>query len=220
MCSAGNRGADRRAGARESGGRGTASGGSDSPTFALFRPRSITRSAPGPADRTESDQPSRSNTHIPLSAFPVTRSRGFTLLELVVVLALATVLIAIVPPLITAAIPGIELKSSARRVAAGLRLAREEAIRRDRDIAFTLDLEERTYQVDGGFRLIQLPEAIDLKLTAAESEMQDKQVGAVRFYPDGSSTGGRIIIAREDIGWQVGVQWLTGRILMAPWEGE
>ncbi len=147
------------------------------------------------------------------------RCPGFTLLELVVVLALATALIALVPPLISAAIPGVELKSSARRVAAGMRLAREEAIRTGRDIAFTLDLEGRSYQVDGPFRRVTLPAGLDIKMTAAESEMEDGHGGAVRFFPDGSSTGGRVILARNDTGWQVGVQWLTGRIQVAPWEG-
>jgi general secretion pathway protein H len=143
---------------------------------------------------------------------------GFTLLELLVVLALATLLIAIVPPLVGSAIPGVELKASARRVAAGLRLAREAAIRSGSDAAFTLDLEKRRFEVDGGYRPVTLPDDLDLKLEAAESQMQSPQVGAVRFYPDGSSTGGRIVVARGDHGYQVGVQWLTGRIRLAPWE--
>jgi general secretion pathway protein H len=65
---------------------------------------------------------------------------------------------------------------------------------------------------------VTLPDDLDLKLEAAESQMQSPQVGAVRFYPDGSSTGGRIVVARGDHGYQVGVQWLTGRIRLAPWE--
>ncbi|MFZ1575296.1 MAG: GspH/FimT family protein [Chromatiaceae bacterium] len=147
------------------------------------------------------------------------QSRGFTLLELVVVLALATVLIALVPPLISASIPGVELKSSARRVAAGLRLAREEAIRTGRDIAFTIDLEDRSYQVEGPFRRISLPKGLDLKLVVAESEMENDQTGAIRFFADGGSTGGRVILARDGAGWQIGTQWLTGRVQVAPWEG-
>ena len=147
-------------------------------------------------------------------------SPGFTLLELHVVLALAALLLTITPPLITAALPGVELKSSARRIAAGLRLAREEAIRSGRDVAFTLDVEERVFEIDGGFRRTSLPGGLDLKLTAAESEMTDDQVGAVRFFPDGSSTGGRIVVSSDDRGWQVGVQWLTGRIRLAPWEAD
>ena len=147
------------------------------------------------------------------------RSRGFTLLELLVVLAIAALLLAVAPPLITAAIPGAELKASARRVAAGLRLAREEAIRTGHDIAFTLDLETHSFEVDGRFRRGKLPKGLDLKLEAAETEMLDEHRGAVRFFPDGSSTGGRVILSRHDAGYQVGVQWLTGRIRTAPWRG-
>lgn len=137
-----------------------------------------------------------------------------------VVLAIAALLLAVTPPLITSAIPGVELKASARRVAAGLRLAREEAIRSGSDAAFTLDLEKRTFEVDGGFRNGKLPEGLKLKLEAAEREMLSDQAGAIRFFPDGSSTGGRIILARDGAGYQVGVQWLTGRIRMAAWEGD
>jgi general secretion pathway protein H len=145
---------------------------------------------------------------------------GFTLLELLVVLAIATLLLAIAPPLITSAIPGVELKTSARRVAAGLRLAREEAIRSGRDITFTLDLQARTFEVEGRFRKGKLPQDLKLKLEAAQKEMLDEDRGAVRFFPDGSSTGGRVILALEDRGYQVGVQWLTGRVLVAPWKAQ
>ena len=147
-------------------------------------------------------------------------ARGFTLLELLVVLALATALIALVPPMISAAFPALELKSATRRVASGLRLARETAVRSGSDVAFVIDLDERAYEIDGGFRRVQLSSELDLKLEAAESEMRDEKVGAVRFYPDGSSTGGRVVIARGETGYQVGVQWLTGRIRTAPWKDE
>lgn len=143
---------------------------------------------------------------------------GFTLLELMVVLAIATLLLALAPPLIGSAIPGVELKAAARRVVSGLRLTREEAIRSGRDAAFTIDVEARAFQVDGGYRRAQLPEGLDLKLEAAEAEMLSDHAGAVRFYPDGSSTGGRIVLARDDKGYQVGVEWLTGRVRIVPWE--
>lgn len=137
-----------------------------------------------------------------------------------VVLAIAALLLAVTPPLISAALPGVELKSSARRVAAGLRLAREEAIRSGSDTAFTLDLEERTFGVDGGYRTGTLPRGLKLKLEAAEKEMLSQHAGVVRFFPDGSSTGGRVILSHDGVGYQVGVQWLTGRIRIASWEAE
>ncbi len=146
------------------------------------------------------------------------RADGFTLLELVVVLALAVLLVAIVPPLLTAALPGAELKSASRRIAASLRLAREEAIRKGHDVAFILDLEKHRYRVEGPFRTVQLPADLDLTLIAAASEMQGEERGAIRFFPDGSATGGRILLSRGGKGWQVGVQWLSGHVQLAPWE--
>ncbi len=136
------------------------------------------------------------------------------------VLALASLLIAIVPPLISSAFPGVELKAAARRVASGLRLAREEAIRSGRDAAFVIDVEERVFEVDGGYRRSTLPDDLEVKLEAAESEMLNDHTGGVRFYPDGSSTGGRIVLAYSDRGYQIGVQWLTGRIQLATWKDQ
>lgn len=49
--------------------------------------------------------------------------------------------------------------------------------------------------------------------------MNRDQSGAIRFFPDGISTGGRIILEHDGSGWQIGAQWLTGRIETAPWQG-
>ncbi len=135
------------------------------------------------------------------------------------VLAIGGLLLAVTPPLITAALPGIELKAAARRTAGSLRLAREIAVAEGRDASWVLDIEQHRYRIQGDHRGGSLPGGLDLELVAAEQEMQSEGVGAIRFYPDGSSTGGRVILKRGDAGYQVGVNWLTGRILIAEWEG-
>jgi len=150
----------------------------------------------------------------------VLRPAGFTLVELLVVMAIAGLLLAVAPPLISSALPGVELKAAARRTAAGLRLAREVAIANGRDAAWVIDIEHNSYRIDGDRRRGRLPGGIDIQLVAAEDEMQSDSVGAVRFFPDGTSTGGRVILKRGDAGYQVGVNWLTGRILVADWERE
>lgn len=128
--------------------------------------------------------------------------------------------VSVAPPLLSAAFPGVQLKAAARQTAAGLRMAREEAIRTGHSAAFTLDVADHNFTVEGGFRTVNLPSGLKLKLTAARSEMHGDQSGSIRFFPDGSSTGGRIILSRNDSGYQVGVEWLTGRIRLAPWEGK
>jgi general secretion pathway protein H len=145
-------------------------------------------------------------------------ARGFTLVELLVVLAIGSLLLAVTPPLVTAVMPGVELKAAARRTAGALRLAREMAVARGRDAAWVLDVEQNRYGIEGDARSGSLPDGLDLELVAAEEEMRSEAVGAIRFYPDGSSTGGRVILKRGETGYQVGVNWLTGRILIAEWE--
>lgn len=148
------------------------------------------------------------------------RQGAFTLIELLVVMALAALLMATAPPLINAALPGVELKAGARRVVSGLRLAREEAIRNGHDVAFIIDVDGRTVQIEGDFPQLSLPKKAVVKLEAAESEMRDQGVGAIRFFPDGSSTGGRVFLGLEERGgYQIGVTWLTGRIQMIDWDG-
>jgi general secretion pathway protein H len=144
-------------------------------------------------------------------------------MELLVVLAVAVLLMTAVPPMISAALPGMELKSAARRTVASLRLARETAIRTGADTALLVDVEGRRLELPG-FRAVALPSRLDLNLEAASREMLDETRGVIRFFPDGSSTGGRILLTRgEDTdrrGYEVGVTWLTGRVRMAPWEPE
>ncbi len=134
------------------------------------------------------------------------------------VLAIGGLLLALTPPLVTAVMPGVELKAAARRTAAGLRLAREVAVAQGRDAAWLLDVEQNRYSLEGDPRAGTLPDGIELELVAAEEEMRDDAVGGIRFYPDGSSSGGRVILKRGERGYQVGVNWLTGRILIAEWE--
>lgn len=147
-------------------------------------------------------------------------TRGFTLVELMVVLAIAGLMLALAPPLISSVMPGVELKAAARRTAGALRLAREIAIADGRDTAWVIDIESNRYRIDGDHRAGSLPAGLEVELVAAEDEMQSESVGAIRFFPDGSSTGGRVILKRRDGGYQVGVNWLTGRILIADWERE
>jgi general secretion pathway protein H len=139
--------------------------------------------------------------------------------ELLVVMAIAAVLLTAVPSLFSAALPGVELKAAARRTLSSLRLARETAIRTGKDAALVVNVEERTLAL-AGFRTIHLPQRLRVKLEAASGEMLDDRSGGIRFFPDGSSTGGVIILARADgaAGYQIGTNWLTGRVRMAPWE--
>lgn len=140
--------------------------------------------------------------------------RGFTLLELLVVLVIAAASYALVVRFTSGGVSGAELKSAARAVAAGLRDARGTAIATQESAALTLDLEHRSMEVSGGKRPHALPQRLDLKLYTAQSEIVDEKRGAIRFFPDGSSTGGRVTLASGDRTLRVDVDWLTGRVII------
>ncbi len=143
---------------------------------------------------------------------------GFTLIELLVVLAISALALAVVPPLFSRALPGVQLKAGARDLAAGLRAARARAVARHRPVALHLDLERREARVDGRPRAIHLRGDWPIRLTAAESELGDPARGAIRFFPDGSSTGGRIALGEPGHGYRVDVDWLTGQVTLHPLE--
>ncbi len=144
------------------------------------------------------------------------RQTGFTLVELLIVLALAALLMSAVPALFSAALPGLELKAAARRTAATLRLAQEMAIRRGTATEVLIDVESRQLTLATA-RSVTLPTSLTLQLEIAARDLQNDQRGIIRFFPDGTATGGRIMLTYNAHGYQVGVTWLTGRITIAPW---
>lgn len=137
---------------------------------------------------------------------------GFTLIEVLVTLLLATLIIATIPPMLTGTISSTETRAAARQLAAGLRHARSQAIATHRETALTLDLERRRFRTTSGRHDVQLAQDLDLTLTTADSEITGTGMGNIRFFPDGSSTGGRIEIADERRRYILDVDWLTGRI--------
>lgn len=150
------------------------------------------------------------------TAHPAQRRRspraGFTLVEMLVVLALMAIIAAIAIPILGPGVSTSELKSAARKVAAGLRMAREDAVATRNDTRLVLDLEHRTFQIERDAHVYALPRGLELKLFTAQNDIMSESVGAIRFYPDGGSTGGRVTLAAGERKFEVDVDWLTGRV--------
>ena len=145
-------------------------------------------------------------------ARPRSRQVGFTLLELLIVLVLMGIIASVVIPIFGPGVSTTALKRSAREVAAGLRLARSQAIAQRTEAVLELDVAARSFRVPPDPTLHQMPEGIDLKLYTAQRDLVNERVGAVRFFPDGGSNGGRITLAAGDRKYDVDVDWLTGRV--------
>jgi len=147
------------------------------------------------------------------NAAPRRASAGVTLLELLIVLSIMAIIAAMVLPLFGGSgVSTAELKSAARQVAAGLRVARSEALATRQETRVVLDLQQRTFRIDRNPYVHALPRPIEVKLFTAQSDLVNERVGAIRFFPDGGSNGGRVTLAAGERKYNVDIDWLTGRV--------
>jgi len=142
----------------------------------------------------------------------VRRARGFTLLEMLLVLALGVAIYAILLSIPFGKASAADLKAAAREVASELRTAQSTAMATRRDAVLTLDMDSREMIATGEREARRLPSNIDLKLYTAQTEVASDRRGSIRFYPDGSSTGGRVTVMSGERKYLVDVDWLTGRV--------
>jgi len=156
----------------------------------------------------------------PFRAHPASRTAsrrrgaaGMTMIEILVVLAIMALGAALVVPMVAGTgVSNGDLKAAARQLAAGLRLARSEAITGRHETVLLLDIEKRSFRVAKDSREVALPAKVELKLFTAQSDLVSERQGAIRFFPDGGSNGGRITVASGERKYEVDVDWLTGRV--------
>ena len=139
------------------------------------------------------------------------RALGFSMLELMVVVLIMAVVASIVVPTV-GGVSTAELKSAAREIAAGLRFARGQAVVQRSEAVLLIDVEARAFTVPPDARVHRLPEKMDVKLYTAQRDLVGDNIGAIRFFPDGGSNGGRITLAAGERKYNVDVDWLTGRV--------
>lgn len=131
---------------------------------------------------------------------------GFTVIELLVVISIMTLLLSAV---MTAKpkVGAIRVAATARSVANGLRLARAAALTQGKETVFRIDLARSQFGVAGYMH--DLPRGMNIEMTVAANERRG-QSGDIRFYPDGQSSGGQIILRLDGRSAKVDISWLTG----------
>ena len=140
------------------------------------------------------------------------RQQGFSLLEVIVVIVIMAMAYTLLPKMVFAGVSGAELRSNVRAVATGLRLTRDAAINTRREAVMTLDLENREFTVQDDAKVHKLHDKLDVKLYTSQADLITDKVGTIRFYPDGSSNGGRVTVSAGGRAFEVDVDWLTGRV--------
>ena len=136
---------------------------------------------------------------------------GFTLIEMLAVLAVLALAAALVVMHGPQRSPALDLRTAVQQVAGTLRLARSRAIAGNRDVGVTFDTAARSVRLDGtGARA--LPPGVAITVTALMGETAGERLAAIRFAPDGSSTGGQVDLDGAGRRVRIGVEWLTGRV--------
>ena len=140
------------------------------------------------------------------------RAGGFTLIELIVVLIIVALITVFAVPQILPAGSATALKTQAGEIATILRKTRSEAVRNNQEKWVVIDTEARRIEGDGITGVFEFPANAELILfTAAEEKVSDKRL-RIRFYPDGSSSGGRISLVGKGREYHVDIEWFTGHV--------
>lgn len=139
---------------------------------------------------------------------------GFTLIEIIVALVIVGLMFAIVPPRLDGALERMQGKTAARELITELKQARNHAINLSKSARLVINIEKNTLTLDDRAPE-KLSDKIKLGLLTAQTEQISDQAGAIRFFPDGSSTGGRIKVATDQLAYYVDINWLTGKIALA-----
>jgi len=148
--------------------------------------------------------------------FSVVKTKGFTLLEVMVVLVIMALILVIVPLFLPNVMASTHVKSAARELAASLKHARTQAIDRQREMTLVINVNENYYTLNNRSKTLTLPDKASLSLITAKSEQLSEHEGQIRFFPDGSSTGGQIKLTFKDQEYIVDVHWLTGKVKIEP----
>lgn len=142
------------------------------------------------------------------------RTRGFTLIELLLVLAIIAVAILLGAGVIGRGMEGLRLRSSANGIAAQLRFTRAQALATGEPQRFTIDPVAHAWQAPKD-RHGTVPARAAIVFTGAREVQPTEGQGAIVFFPDGASTGGRVRLQQGAAAWQVDVAWLTGQVAVA-----
>ncbi|HEY8035962.1 MAG TPA: GspH/FimT family protein [Methylobacter sp.] len=137
---------------------------------------------------------------------------GFTLLELTVVLFVVVLGFSVIGLNLSSGNDSTEVKAAARDIVSALRYARGQALTTHQEATVTVNLSDNSYTVSGRDKLYQIPKAIDVTVVTAQTELTGEGTASIRFFADGSSTGGRITLELGQVSWKTDINWLTGQI--------
>lgn len=158
------------------------------------------------------------------------KNKGFSLIELIVVLVIISLSISLVTPSLSRFSRTIELKTATKKVSGILRYYRSEAVNKGQvyQVLFDSDLrevkvqsielteekaEETKKEDKPPQKVYFLPNWIHMREIKVEPPQYSSDLPIIEFYPNGGSNGGTILLDCDDRkGYRIKVHFLTGMV--------
>jgi general secretion pathway protein H len=137
---------------------------------------------------------------------------GFTLLEMLCVIAILAAIAAVVLPSLPSGTSRARLESYAVATAALLKSDRNAAMRRQIIVETQINARSRFIRSGVSGRVVNLPNDVALEALVTARCNGDAQGSQIRFFPSGMSCGGTLALSRAGVGYQVRINWLTGGV--------
>ncbi len=134
---------------------------------------------------------------------------GFSMLEMVVVLAIVSIAMAVTIPALGKRNDFTILRAEAAGLAAKLRLLRSKAMQTNQMASMIFQPKTSSYMATGARAETALHPDIAMQVTA---QPLDGRTGQVLFYPDGSSTGGQVKLSSGTRSCTIEIVVLTGTV--------
>ena len=136
----------------------------------------------------------------------ISAQRGFTLLEMLVVIVLISIAAGLVGFGLQQGLRAAKERQAVGQIVEALRSTRARAIVSGTTQSTVFDLRNLSVEAPGRPKK-HWPAELQVTLHTAE------QAGsAVDFYPDGSSTGGNVLLVNGSRRWRIDIGWLTGSV--------
>jgi general secretion pathway protein H len=147
------------------------------------------------------------------------RPSGFSLLEILMVMAIIAIASLLAVAVLTGGVDGLRLRSSAREIAANLRHTRAQALATGRPQKFVVDPAAHAWRTVND-RHGEIPRKLGIVFTGTRGLQARAGEGAILFFPDGASTGGRVQLQAGKAAMNVDVAWLTGEVTLKRGEAD
>jgi general secretion pathway protein H len=140
----------------------------------------------------------------------IDEQQAFTLLEVLVTLAVLTLLMVAIPIALPRVAPSQQLRVDTDTLSAVLRSTRDEAVLAGRIIPITVDAGTAQLATTGGHTLWQAASGMRLSWQPLGAGLE------LTFFPDGSTSGGTLRLELGNSERAVEVSPLTGRVAVQP----